>query len=91
MATRSERLTDLEHTRAKAYWERMWQSISIVEATRDVAEHTGQLAELYRLRGFDAVHLASVSVISAGFAIVVTWDERLSAAATAAGYAVAPL
>ena len=90
MASRLRRLTEPENTRAKVYWERMWQSVSIVEATRDVAETAGLLAERHQLRGFDSIHLASVSLVSPTLMIAATWDERLFDAATAMGYSVAP-
>lgn len=90
MASRLERLTESDHVRAKAYWERMWESISTVEATRDVVERAGSLAERHQLRGFDAVHLASASVVASTLLIVATWDEQLSDAAAAMGYSVAP-
>lgn len=90
MASRLERLTESDHIRAKAYWERMWESISTVEATRDVVERAGSLAERHQLRGFDAVHLASASVVASTLLIVATWDEQLSDAAAAMGYSVAP-
>jgi predicted nucleic acid-binding protein len=90
MATRLERLTDSEHSRAKLHWEEMWQSVSIVEATRSVVERAGSFAERYHLRGFDAIHLASASIIPTDLGIVATWDDRLSGAASKMGYAVAP-
>ncbi len=90
MASRLRRLTESDHTRAKVYWERMWQSVSIVGATSDIAETAGSLAESHQLRGFDAIHLASVSVFPPAHLIVTTWDERLSDAAAAMGYSVVP-
>ncbi len=90
MASHLGRLAEPDHMRAKVYWERMWQSVSIVEAIRGVVERAGSLAEQHHLRGFDAVHLASATVISANLVIVVTWDKRLSGAAAAMGYSVVP-
>ncbi|MFV9672312.1 MAG: type II toxin-antitoxin system VapC family toxin [Acidimicrobiia bacterium] len=90
MASRLGRLADSDHTRAKAYWERMWRSVSVVEATVGVVERAGSLAEQHHLRGFDSIHLASATVIPADLAIVATWDRRLAGAATAMGYVVAP-
>ena len=89
-AYRLGRLSNSDHTRAKVYWESMWKSISIVETTRDVVERAGALAERHHLRGFDAVHLASATVVPPDLAIVATWDRRLSEAVTAMGYVVAP-
>lgn len=90
MASRLGRLAESDNTRAKVYWESMWRSVSIVEATRDVVETAGSLAERHQLRGFDAIHLASASVVSPTLLIVATWDQQLSDAAVAMGYSVAP-
>ena len=90
MASRLGRLTNSDHTRAKVYWESMWQSVSIVEASPGVVDRAGSLAERYQLRGFDAIHLASATVIPPDLVIVATWDWRLAGAAIAMGYVVAP-
>ena len=90
MASRLGRITDSDRTRAKVYWERMWRSVSIVEARRNVVERAGALAEDHILRGFDAIHLASASMVPTDLGIVVTWDRRLSDAAVQMGYSVTP-
>jgi predicted nucleic acid-binding protein len=36
----------------------------IVEVTADIARHAGELAERYRLRGFDSIHLASFDTLA---------------------------
>ena len=90
MASRLGRVAESDYTRAKTYWESMWRSVSIVEATREVVETAGSLAERHQLRGLDAIHLASASVVSPGLLIVATWDKKLSDAASAMGYSVTP-
>ena len=89
MASRLGRLAESDNTRAEVYWESMWRSASIVEVTRDVVETAGSLAERHQHRGFDAIHLASASVVSPTLLIVATWDQHLSDAAVAMGYSVA--
>jgi predicted nucleic acid-binding protein len=41
-----------------------WPTYAVLDVTSDVAQHAGELAERYRLRGFDSVHLASFDVLS---------------------------
>jgi len=90
MASRLGRISPSDQTQAKAYWERMWRSVSIVEASRSVVERAGSLAEHHNLRGFDAIHLASASIVPTNLGIVATWDRRLSDAAVQMGYSVTP-
>lgn len=55
-----------------------------------LARFAGELAELYDLRGYDAVHLASaISVEDTGL-VTATWDGDLAAAAVACGSIVIP-
>jgi len=49
------------------------------------------LAEVHRLRAYDAVHLASAMVVSTGAAsptVFVSWDDDLDAAAARAGFQI---
>ena len=61
-----------------------------VELSADVERMSGHLATLLRLRGADAVHLASALTLDMADLIVAVWDRRLHAAVAAAGLAVAP-
>ena len=54
-----------------------------------LARQAGDLAEEFKLRGYDAVHLASALALGA-FTTVVTWDDDLGRAAIASGCGVAP-
>jgi predicted nucleic acid-binding protein len=38
----------------------------VVDVSEDIVLAAGDLAEAYRLRGYDAVHLASALVVSGG-------------------------
>ena len=62
----------------------------IVGVDGALARRAGDLADERALRGYDAVHLASALALGSGETILVTWDDDLSAAATAEGLAVAP-
>jgi predicted nucleic acid-binding protein len=63
------------------------QRIGVDEA---LAREAGQLAEEHGLRGYDAVHLATVLSVADPTLVVVTWDRDLAAAALARGHPVAP-
>jgi predicted nucleic acid-binding protein len=54
-----------------------------------LARRAGELAEEHKLRGYDAVHLASALALGADTTLV-TWDEDLKRAAAQSGCAIAP-
>lgn len=56
---RERSLTRSEHRRAKAALDDDWPRILSLEVTEGLARTAGDLAQRYRLRGFDAVHLSS--------------------------------
>lgn len=88
---RERSLTAAEHQRAKAALDADWPRVLALEVGTVVAHSAGELAERHRLRGFDALHLASCLVLAREFP-----DEtvRFSSAdrqlATAAQRAVRP-
>ena len=71
-------------------WERLWTDLRPVEITARVAEAAGRLAERRRLRGADAVHLASALEIGTPHVVMAVWDRRLHAGAVAERLPVAP-
>jgi uncharacterized protein len=89
-AHRSARLTSAQHEGAKQLWCRLWPALRLVEVSRDVEQHAGDLAEEHALSGFDAIHLASALLIDADGLIVATWDTRLATATIAVGIATLP-
>jgi len=89
-AGRSHDLADAEATDAAAEWETFWASMRPIELSAEVERAAGELAALHRLRGADAVHLASALALGSGDVTLAAWDKRLHAAAAAAGLAVAP-
>jgi uncharacterized protein len=89
-AGRSHDLTKREVAAAASEWEQFWASMRPVELTGDVERAAGSLAARHRLRGADAVHLASAVALGQADLTVAVWDKRLHAAATAVGFAVAP-
>ncbi len=60
-----------------------------VMVTVDLAQQAGELAARHRLRGFDAVHLASALSLDADTTMV-TWDKDLAHAAHDEGLTTVP-
>lgn len=89
-AGRNHDLTESEATAAAEEWEVFWASMRPIELSEDVEKVAGELATAHRLRGADAVHLASALAVAAAEVTVAVWDKRLHAGARAAGFAVAP-
>ena len=56
---RERSLTPDGHRRAKAAFESDWPRLLTLEVAERLARRAGDLAERHRLRGFDALHLAS--------------------------------
>lgn len=75
--------------RAKREVESRWADVAVVELDSFVAEVAALAAERHRLRGADAVHLASAAVVGSGV-VMVSRDAALRDAALAAGLDVAP-
>ena len=89
-AGRNHDLTESEASAAAGEREIFWSSMRPIELSADVERAAGELAVLYRLRGADAVHLASALAHGSQEVTVAAWDKRLHAGAAAAGLPVAP-
>lgn len=89
-AHRAARLTHEQNAGARRLWGRLWPALRLVEVSRAVGQHAGDLAEDHALSGFDAIHLASALLIDADELIVATWDTRLAVATTAVGIPTLP-
>lgn len=89
-ASRNHDLTESEAIAAADEWETFWESIRPIELSEEVERTAGELAVLHRLRGADAVHLASALALDSADVTVAVWDKRLHVGAAAAGLAVAP-
>jgi predicted nucleic acid-binding protein len=89
-AGRNHDLTESEASAAADEWEIFWSSMRPIELSADVERVAGELAVLHRLRGADAVHLASALALGSAEVIVAVWDKRLHSGAAAAGLPVAP-
>jgi len=89
-AGRNHDLTESEVTAAADEWETFWASMRPIELSADVEKVAGELASVHRLRGADAVHLASALALAPADVTVAAWDKRLHAGAAAVGLGVAP-
>lgn len=88
-AARSGRLEPAAHTRGKRALAVRLGSAFLVDATRELIAEAGDLAERHRLRGYDAVHLASALTLPADQVLLTTWDADLARAAGERALAVA--
>ena len=78
-----------EHRRAVAEFERDWERCICLEVTEPLIRSAAALAEVHRLRAYDAVHLASAKVLRDGLGESVTiacWDAELACAAAREGF-----
>jgi uncharacterized protein len=64
---RERSLTVAAHRRAKAAFEADWPHVLALDVSSPLAKSAADLAERHRLRGFDAVHLASFLRIAQEF------------------------
>lgn len=67
------------------------QGSDLVEVDHALAVRAGELAEVRRLRGYDAVHLAAGERVRDPDVVVIAGDGALLDAAAAEGMAVAAL
>jgi predicted nucleic acid-binding protein len=90
---RERALTVAAFTRAKRAFDDDWTRYLAVEVSAPVCREAGELAERYRLRGYDAVHLASYLEVARGAGVAETrfssFDDRLNLAAATAVRAMA--
>ena len=88
-AVRSSRLDSTSGRNAVEILANLWMTVTRVIVTVDVAQLAGELAARHRLRGFDAIHLASALSVGADIAMV-TWDKDLAHAAHDEGLTTIP-
>ncbi len=86
-------LTPAVFARAKRAFERDWPKYLAVAPSASICQAAGDLAERYRLRGFDSVHLASYLEVArragADETRFSSHDDRLNRAARLAARALA--
>ncbi|HEX5585658.1 type II toxin-antitoxin system VapC family toxin [Gaiella sp.] len=64
-----------------------WAEMEPLELTEPLARRAGELAEVYALRGYDAIHLASAEAILDEGDVMIVSDTRLAEAAASIGIA----
>ena len=67
-----------------------WQDYAVIEVTQQAVELAGDLCDVHKLRGMDAIHLASAKILAAEVdepVRISTSDSRLIEAAVAEGMA----
>lgn len=65
---REKSLTPAGYRRARSAFEADWPRLLTLEVAESLARRAGDLAERHRLRGFDALHLASYLTVAEEFA-----------------------
>ncbi len=91
MALRIRRIDEQELRDAVDAFEILHDQLHIVEVTEGLVRSAGGMADQCDLRGYDAVHLASVQEIADSDVVLAAGDPGLLAAAEALGIAVANL
>ena len=80
--------TRRQHERRVMQLNQDWEHYLRVELIPETTRHAGELAEIYALRGFDAIHLASALWLSGRApkpVLFSAFDQRLRKAAIRAG------
>ncbi len=67
-----------------------WTAFGVVEVDQRLVEDAADLAIASGLRSLDALHLATALVLPRDDLLLLTWDRRLHAAATAEALQVVP-
>ena len=90
-AERLGRLTARQLRGAVTEFDSLFEVIDLVEVDHVLAVRAGELAEVRRLRGYDAVHLAAAERVRDPDVVVIAGDGVLLDAAADEGMAVAAL
>ncbi len=90
---RENTLTEKDYRLVVTALQHDWASYFVLEVSNSIALLAGELAEKYRLRGFDAIHLATALTLKTQVqsrVVVACWDVRLWEAMSAVGLEVLP-
>lgn len=85
MGRRMGRLTDEEHAAVQEDSWRAATNLTLVDAFGDVIDQAAQLAIAHGLRGYDAMHLATATLMRVRDVVFASGDKRLLGAASAEG------
>lgn len=89
-AHRDRRIDDLARLRAVHRLDYELRQFDLVDVDEPLARQAGVLADRHRLRGYDAIHLATATLVATRTTVVVSWDAELRRAALEAGLNIAP-
>lgn len=89
-AQRARRISLAELVEVNGKLRRVWTQVQVIDLDEPVAVSAGDAAETFSLRGYDAVHLATVLTLQDESLVVATWDSDLRTAALEVGLRVAP-
>ncbi|MEW6245667.1 MAG: type II toxin-antitoxin system VapC family toxin [Nitrospirota bacterium] len=92
-AVHGGRVVRRRHRAIAADFEQDWHRYLVLDMSEQMIRHAGRLAEVHRLRAYDAVHLAAALQIRARTSEELTFlgfDEELNRAARAEGLALVP-
>jgi predicted nucleic acid-binding protein len=88
-AARAGRLTSQSAVAARRLARTLFGDFELVEVDENLADRAWDLASIFTLRGYDAVHLASLEAIEVHEIVLVASDGTLADAARRNGHAVA--
>ncbi len=83
--SRSGRVAGTERREGRRALEEFFQAMDLIDVTPEIVRTAGDLAEAHALRGYDAVHLASLLTLDPEDTVLVTWDRELARAGYASG------
>ncbi|MDQ0728906.1 type II toxin-antitoxin system VapC family toxin [Microbacterium sp. W4I20] len=86
MSRRMGRVSPDQAEELGAACDELVSQLTLVEAAPTVVETAAELAGRHGLRGYDAMHLASVSMVLTTGVLFASGDQRLLAAALAEGF-----
>lgn len=89
-AKRAHRISSAELDEAKGKLRRLWTQTQVIDFDEPLAVSAGEAAEEFGLRGYDAVHLATVLTLDDESLLIASWDADLRSAALEVGLRVAP-
>jgi len=87
----ARRLAGGAAARARRRLDRYWDEIDVVAIDDDLVGLAARVADRYRLRALDALHLATTQLIGDRELALATWDAELGQAARDAGFATFPV
>lgn len=83
------RLSSRSAEAARSLARTLFGDFDLVEIDESLADRAWELARIFSLRGYDAVHLASVESVGVDELMLVASDGALADAGRRCGYAVA--